>query len=270
VPFGGADHPYQVLLVPPATSSETGTALAAFLKDRTGLTFKVNIVQSNSDVLAALCSPTPTFGWVDGWTLFAAIEQGCGNVALRVKQGEATGVKSDMVVSVAGNVDSVATLRRPAVASRRDFCRLGSQDTVSWILPVVMLRAPGFNPLKDFRNIKDYSDASSIMQDVSDNKCIAAIPSGTLASYKANNVADITKTVKVFATSPELPFGALIVSPTVPRSVADQVVRQFADHTDQLKDLVTADALVQATNADFADAQKAFDTAGIRFDVMGQ
>ena len=103
------------------------------------------------------------------------------------------------------------------------------------------------------------------VQDVSDNKCVAAIPSGTLTNFKIPNVSDITKTVKVLATSPELPFGGLVASPTVPGKVVSAVTSVFTDSAalDQLKGLVVADSLVAATNDDFSTTLKAFQAGKI-------
>ncbi|MEP7288416.1 MAG: PhnD/SsuA/transferrin family substrate-binding protein [Chloroflexota bacterium] len=272
VPFGTVDRPYHIVLVPPAGSSVTGTALADFIKERTGLNFKVDIVATYADVLQALCiaSPgnPPTFGWLDGWTLLTAQAQGCGTIMLRTQQNGAMGVKADIVISPAAQIDTLAVLHNRA--KTRDFCRVSSDDDISWILPVVLMRTtPGFDPLTAFRNIRDYGDTTAMLQDVSDNKCVAAIASGTLSTYKLTNIADITRTVKVLATTPELPYGGLVASPDVPRPVASQVSSVFADHLDQLKDLVTADALVPATPADLADLQKTFDAGGFNLAALG-
>jgi ABC-type phosphate/phosphonate transport system substrate-binding protein len=270
VPFGSKDKPYQVVILPPAGSDTSPKALNDFLNERTGQTFKVTIATSEAELLDSVCTSVPTFAWVDGWALLAAQAKNCGNVALRIKQGDATGIKSDIVISPAAAIDSVAALRNRA--KTRDFCRLDSQDVTGWILPVAVLRGPGFDPFVGFKSVKDYGDPNAIIQDVSDNKCVAAIPSGTLTNFKAANVADITKTVKVLATSPELPYGGLMVSPTVPRKIADVVTNIFSDPNalDQLKGLVTADSLVPATNDDYADTMKAFQAGGFNFAALGR
>ena len=86
-PLGSANRPYQVVLVPPENSSATGTSLETFLNNRTGATFKVQIVASYGDVLNALCSDVPTFGWVDGLSLLAANAQGCSTPTIKLKRG---------------------------------------------------------------------------------------------------------------------------------------------------------------------------------------
>jgi len=268
VPYGSADKPYQVIVLPPADTSANPQDLADFLKARTNLSFNVTLAATDAEVLEALCGPVPTFAWVDGWVLLAAQAQGCGNITLRIKQGDSTGLKSDVLISPAAAIDTVGNLR--GRSKTRDFCRLASDDVVSWVLPVSVLRSAGFDPLLAFRSIKDYSDNTAMVQDVSDNKCVAAIASGTLTNYKATNVVDITKVVKVLVTTPELPYGGLMISAAVPHNVADAVTNVFPDHVDALKGLVTADTLVTATNDDYADTQKAFQAAGFNFKTLGQ
>ena len=266
-PFGTTDKPYEIVILPPADSDTSTKGLTDFLAAHTTLAFKINLVTTEAELLDKICSPDPTFVWADGWVLMAAQAQGCGNITLKIKQGSATSVQSDLIISAAAAIDTLAQLRLRAKS--RDFCRMGSQDMVSWILPVAMLRAPGFDPLTGFKSAKDYGDINQLVQDVSDNKCLSAIPSGTLNTFRATNVVDITKTVKVLATSPELPIGGLMVSLTVPRKDADTVTTVFADNVDQLSGLVNADSLLTVSNADFADTLKAFQTAGLNFAALG-
>jgi len=71
----------------PEDSTATGSSLENFLNDRTGLTFKVETISSTdpnrSNALQALCAGTPTFGWVDGWTLLAAQMENCAAPVLK-------------------------------------------------------------------------------------------------------------------------------------------------------------------------------------------
>src|SRR3954468_16764292 len=63
VPFGSADKPYQVVILPPAGSDTSPKALNDFLNERTGQVVKVTLAASQAEVLSALCSPVPTFAW---------------------------------------------------------------------------------------------------------------------------------------------------------------------------------------------------------------
>ncbi len=269
-PYGSADRPYQIVVFPPEGSNTDPSTLEGFLKDRTGLSFKAVTAGSDAELLSDVCGSLPTFAWVDGWTLLAAQAKGCANLTLQIKNGGATGIKSDLIVSTAAAIDTLAAMRASLV--RKVYCRLSKDDVASWVLPVIMLREPGGysnDPFPAFKSVKDYSDSTAIVSDVSNNACISAIPSGTLTSYKIPDVADVTKTVKVVATTPELPFGGLVASITVPNHDVDTVAGVFPDHLDALQGLVVADSLVPATNADIAPTLKAFSDAGINFALLG-
>ncbi len=198
--------------------------------------------------------------------MLAAQAQGCGNVLLKIKQGDSSSIKADIIVSPASTIDSLVNLR--ARSKSRDFCRLNNLDTVSWILPMILLRTQGFNPLAAFRDVRDYGNVQDMVQDVSDNKCVAAIPSGTLTNFKLPNISDITRTVKVIGTTPELPVGGLMVSASVPGDMADQVAKLSRDNLDQLNGLIVADALLPTTNGDIADTRRAFQAVGVSFDLL--
>jgi ABC-type phosphate/phosphonate transport system substrate-binding protein len=267
VPLGSEARPYQVILVPPKDSSETGTSLAKFLNDRTGLAFKVEIVSSYGDVLAALCGETPTFGWVDGWALLAAQAQGCSTPALKIQSSAASGLRADLVVRTVNKITAVAAFKD------RLFCRLSSQDVVSWILPSIMMRGAGFDP-SNLKGTLEFPDTATMLQALADGACVAAaIPAGTLTQYQITDrsgPADITKAINVLATSPEIPPGGLMISSNVPADVAETVTKLFVDHQDELKGLVEADQLVKASSSDYADFEKFLLAGGVNLKTLGQ
>ncbi len=270
--LGSADRPYQVVLVPPENSSATGTALETFLTNRTGETFKVQIASGYGDVLSALCSDVPTFGWLDGLSLLAAEAQGCSTPALRIKIGTgadaSTGVRADLVVRSASKITAISGLKD------RDFCRLNAQDTISWVLPVMLLRSGGVNPFTNLHSVKDYADTAAMLQAVDDGVCIAAgIPAGTLTRYQVTDKGgetDITKLINPLGpSSPELSYGGLMVSNLVPKDLSDTVTRLFLDNPDQLKNLVTADGLLKASSSDFGDMERLIQSAGMDLQTLG-
>jgi phosphonate transport system substrate-binding protein len=271
--IGSQARPYQVVIVPPASSSATGTSLQNFLKARTGKAFKVEIVGSYGDVLNALCSDVPTFGWVDGPALLAADAQGCSTLALKVRLGSdneaATGMRVDLVVRSVTKITAVGGLKD------KDFCRVSSQDLVSWLLPVAMMRAGGVNPFTSLHSVKEYPDTTGMLQALADGACVAAgIPAGTLGQYSVtdkNGPVDITKVINpIGSPSPEMPYGGLMVSSNVPTDFAATVTRLFLDNPGQLKNLVIADGLAKAAPTDFAEIEKLFQAGGVNLKTLGQ
>jgi phosphonate transport system substrate-binding protein len=271
--IGSEGRPYQVVIVPPASSAATGTSLQNFLKARTGKVFKVEIVNSYGDVLKALCSDVPTFGWVDGPALLAANAQGCSTLAIKVRLGSdneaATGMRAELVVRSVTRITAVAALKD------KDFCRVSSQDLISWLLPVAMMRAGGVDPFTNLHSVKEYPDTTGMLQALADGVCVAAgIPAGTLGQYSVtdrNGPVDITKVINPIGTpSPEMPYGGLMVSSIVPADFAATVTRLFLDNPGQLKNLVIADGLVKATSSDFSEIERFFQTNGLDLKALGQ
>src|SRR5262245_45084743 len=165
VPLGSATRPYQVVIMLPEESTATGSSLQEFLNDRTGLTFKVETISATdsnrANALDALCGGTPTFGWVDGWTLLAAEMQDCAAPVLKLRRnledGDSTGIRSDLLVRAVNKTTAVTGL------SGKLFCRLNSQDTASWILPTIMLRGAGIGP-QNLGGVRDSSDYGAMLQ----------------------------------------------------------------------------------------------------------
>jgi len=268
--LGSSNRPYQVVFVPPKDSTSTGTSVATFLQDRTGLAFKAD-VKASADALNDLCvSENPTFAWVDGLTLLTAQAQGCGTIAARYKVGQdgATGVRADLVVRTSDKITNASGLKD------KTFCRLNSQDTVSWILPVIMMRANGFNP-QGLKAIREFPDNNQMMQALADGVCSAAgIPAGSLPQFQVTDKgapADITKVANLLtASSAELPYGGLVIAANVPKDIADKVTELFLKNPDQLKDLIPAGEVVAASANDFADIDKLMQAAGVNLKTLGQ
>jgi ABC-type phosphate/phosphonate transport system substrate-binding protein len=125
---------------------------------------------------------------------------------------------------------------------------------------MMMLRSvPGLNPLVDFRSIKDYNDVQSMLRDVIQGQCIAAIPRNTLSTYRVN-----TNQVKALATTAEVPYGAVLVSSTISASIATRIINVLGntENADLLKDYANY-KLLKATNNDFAGLLRFFDSAGM-------
>lgn len=268
VPLGSEARAFHVAFVP-SDKNASGSELARFLSDQTHTAFEVDLLSSYADALRQLCSDKPTFAWLDGRALLAAQAQGCGAPALKFQQGtgKSTGIKADLIVRT-GLKDAKDEIKTVAAFKGKDFCRLNGEDVQSWILPSLAMRAGGLNPAQDLKGIKEFSDTAAVLQAVADGICISAgIPSGTLGSY---NPKLTNGQLGVLTTTPELPFGGLVVSSTMPKAIADSVVDLFAKNRDRLNGLIKVDDLAQVTSSDFADFQKLAQNAGLNLKTLGQ
>lgn len=265
VPIGSEGRAYHVALVAPDANA-SGSELAAFLNKRLDISFQVDLLPTYADVLRQLCSDKPTFAWLDGRALLAAQAQGCGTAVFKFGQGtdKSTGVKADVIIR-SGIKDAVTAING---FRGKDFCRVNSQDVQGWILPSLAMRAAGLNPAQDLRGIKEFADTAAELQAVADGICVGVgIPAGTLNSY---NIRPSSGQLSVLMTTPEFPYGGLVVSSTIPLTVASDVTDLFSKNQDQLRGLIRADDLIKVSSGDFADFQKLAQSAGLNLKALGQ
>jgi ABC-type phosphate/phosphonate transport system substrate-binding protein len=236
-----------------ATVNVANLTLADYLSFQLGLAFQVDRLSTSADVLKELCNGPPTFAWLDGPGLVTALAQGCGTPALKLERGAdyRTGVRADLIIRSGGKGDPTAI----SGLRGKDFCRLNGEILTSWILPVLMLRAGGIDPAQDLRGVKQFDSANAMLQAVADGTCAAAgIPTGTLNTFSPT--LGTGQSLKVLQTSPELPYGGLVVSKAIPAAVVKQVVNLFSQQPAQLTSLIGTDTLAPTNGNDYADFQR--------------
>jgi ABC-type phosphate/phosphonate transport system substrate-binding protein len=242
-PFGTADRPFRLAIVREEGLRGSASALETFLIGQTGQSFLVDVVDTGADALDILCGDTPAFAWLDGLTMIAARLRGCGDVALQVRRGRggatATGISADLIASSELSITSVAGFRG------RTFCRLGSDDAATWVVPALFMRSSGgFDPLVDLERVREVPDLETLVREVGTAQCVSALPAGALRQIRVPGML-VSEAVSVTATTPEIPFGGLVISSRVPASLAAEVSRLFRENPDALRNLVNASALVE-------------------------
>lgn len=272
VPLGASDNPYPMAVVGDKNVT-AGDALASYLNGQLGPSFQINFLSGQADALAALCNGQAAFAWLNGNALLAALANNCGTAALRYQQGasNSTGVRADLVVRSGGKGDPALV----AALKGRDFCRIaassgsGGQDPISWILPVMLIRAAGLDPVQDLHAVHDYPDTTSLLQAVADGTCAAAgIAAGSLSSFNPSLPAGDKLTV--LQQSPELPYGGLVISPVVPSDLAARLTTLLANNPPQVSALIKADGLTPASASDYADFQQVARSAGLNLQTLGK
>lgn len=258
-PFGSEDRPFRFVIVPPANSDSPSNRFQTYLTEQTGRAFEVSIV-TPAEALNLLCSDTPAFGLVDGWTMISASLRGCAAPALLIAREKGSrmvrGMRSDILASAEIRVTGLAQLRD------RAFCRVSSDDDVSWILPALMLRSEGIDPNQDLGNVRPVANYDLIVREIAFNQCVGAVPSGALSTTTVPGITRITAAVNVVTTSPELPFGGLVIGQGVAPLVAEQVTRLIKAQPDPLEGLIEANELVEASAADIASIAALVQQAG--------
>jgi ABC-type phosphate/phosphonate transport system substrate-binding protein len=271
VPLGASDNPYHMAVVGDK-NSVAGDALATYLAGQLGPSFQIDFLPADADALSALCNGKASFVWLDGTSLLAALAQNCGSPALKYQMGtdNRTGIRTDLVVRSGGKADPAVV----AALKGHDVCRLtttsgqGGQDPISWILPLMLIRAAGLDPAQDIR-ARELPDTPSMLQAVADGTCAAAgIPSGTLSTF--NPTVPAGDKLVVLQTSPELPYGGLVISNLAPADLSAKTVKLLADLPSQLSAVIKVDGLSAASVSDYADFQTVAKSAGINLKTLGK
>ena len=158
---------------------EMSNALESELLEQLDLTVDVTFIDNESAALDAICNGSangnPSAVWVSPFSLIAA-ENECEAVpTLAVIRGtpprESAGLSADIIAA--------ATVTSLDQIAGRPFCRLDSQDVITWLYPSLIMAEQGVNPLSDLGRILDRADYLALLEAVYKGDCAAAaLPAG--------------------------------------------------------------------------------------------
>lgn len=273
-PVGTEDNPLQMVLRPfePALARNDVARFRSAIEDESGLVIEVVLADRTAEAVAALCSSSSgpvSVAWLDGLGYMAATEQHCGLPALQVERGKGrnatTGQAGQLVASHDLGISGVSQL------SGDNFCRLGYGDLYSWLVPSLLLKANGVDPLQELESVTDYEELPDLVQAVADGDCDATgIPEGALDDAdEARDEIDIVETTVAF------PYGILMYPIEVPLGIrltlTDALVTlaQDADHAETMQTLLGQDGLERVNSDDFIEFRNFMDSTGLDFAQLG-
>jgi hypothetical protein len=236
----------------------------------------VDIVETASEALAAVCGSDRALAWVDAFTYIAAAQE-CNaapvfsvqrtpvleHLPSELSYGSAMGVSFDVVVDA--TLDSVPTTLNDVAGLT--LCRVNAQDTISWVYPALALQAAGLNPLTDLANVVEVDDYNAMLATIATSPevggCdVGAIPEGTLSDLVELAIEDdATFDEDAFATMrntwPPVPH-AILIAPAdtvLPDDLLQAATTQLqtiatGDDAASLAELLPYDALQVVTTAD--------------------
>lgn len=178
------------------------------------LSIRIEIVTTNSEALEALCASseaeTRAVAWLDG--LGFASAEACASPALLVERGSGRD-------AAAGEAFALITRRAlslgsPAAAAGRIICRLGFDDRVTWVIPSLIFRANGVDPLTDVGSVLEVADAEALYNGLLSEECeIAGI---RVTEFDALDESFAQELVLVEGSqTPEFPYNVLFYPPNV-------------------------------------------------------
>jgi ABC-type phosphate/phosphonate transport system substrate-binding protein len=280
-PPGAEDNPMLMVFVNPGggrTQRALTTAagdLAEQLAEETSLTVEVEVVDTQAAALAALCGSgrgQVAAAWINGLTYAAAVEQGCGTGALQVERGEGRNARTAeevrLIANRSANIQSVGAL------ADIGFCRVGFDDFYTWLMPSLMLRAGGVDPL-DMATLVDVGDVGRVIEAVAEGRqCDAAgVASSDFAdladSQTRAEIANVGQPVSV-------PFAILTFPPPMPLGAqwaltdAFEAIAIDAERVEPLQLLLEQDALLPVEEGDFSQFLAFLRSTRVNLAALGQ
>lgn len=271
VPLGSEDNPLHLQIVAPSSSSRLVSSavddLQQALLEDTELVVEVDLVETDAEALAALCDSsagTISAAWVSGLAYAAAYDQGCGTAALQVQRGSrssgSTGDEALIIVRSNLDIAGVGDL------VDHSFCRMGYSDFYSWLIPSMMLKAGGISSAAQFSEVRDYDDASAMIEDVASGDCDAA---GIAASMYESFVSVTARSrIHTLQQSVEIPYLLLVVPPQLPLAQRDALANALVSiangsRAGSLSPLLDQDRLFVVTDDELSSLRSFISRAGI-------
>jgi ABC-type phosphate/phosphonate transport system substrate-binding protein len=277
-PLGQADNPLQMIIRPDGGSSAAQGAAADFedaVKNESGLIIQVKLVERYAEALAALCDSsggTIAAAWLDGLSYTAALAQNCGQPLMQVKRGSGNSARNGEAVSII--IKKGASIGSVSALKNKTFCRIGYDDTYTWLLPSLILEANSVAPLS-LKAVNDYADVPKLVQAVADGDCDAAGISADALKQFASDIGDAADQVKTLETSIQFPYAILVVPAEVPlgtRLALTSTLTKLAQNSAtavKMRALLGQNALAPANTDDFTELADFMASTGLNFAQLG-
>jgi ABC-type phosphate/phosphonate transport system substrate-binding protein len=275
VPPGTEDNPIRMLINPQVVVTDAQTAaFEEALQEQSALVVEVVVVERYAEALAALCDSSPAsvaVAWLDGITLQAAVAQNCGQPIMQVERGQ----RSSRTSGEAGQIITSRSLGLSSVGAlaSRTFCRLAADDYYSWLVPTLMLRAGGVDPVNNLEAVVDYSSRNELIQAVIDGECDAT----GISETDFDDLRDVQKDgLSTVETTPELPYAVLMYPLSLPlgeRIRLDNALLGMVLETDGsevMEPLLGQSGLARVEEGDLEDLSAFLNSTGLDFAQLGQ
>jgi ABC-type phosphate/phosphonate transport system substrate-binding protein len=280
VPPGSEENPLRMLIRPASTALRAAAQndlndFQTALQEQSGLVIEVVLVESYAEAVGALCDSSAgqvAVAWLDGVSYMAAMSQNCGKPIMQVERGQRadaqTGESVQMMVSADSGLSALSAL------DGKNFCRISAEDVYSWLVPSLMLRAAGVDPLS-FAAITDYETIPEMLEAVAEGDCDAAAVSARQYENAERDIGDAAEQLQILETSVNFPYNILMYPLELPlgqRLALDDALLNMAanDETASLmQSLLGQDDLVRVEADDFEDFTDFMESTGFNFAQLG-
>jgi ABC-type phosphate/phosphonate transport system substrate-binding protein len=249
----------------PLEDDSLTTQLQSAVFAQTGLAMDILPVARGADALNTLCNRTqgiPSIALLDGLSAAAALAQECGQPVFWIGRGEADALQY---------ADGVQLILAPQLGTQdltaiqgRTLCRVSITDSVSWLIPVLMMRAAGADP-ESALAVVDYPDYDALVAAVESGDCaLTAVPSTLDLSDAQVTLGESTGDI--------FPLGMIFYSPDIQLGVRLALNAALANPnvSAPLSALLGADAITEITPQDLESLRAFIDSTGADLVTLGQ
>ncbi|MBZ0300693.1 MAG: phosphate/phosphite/phosphonate ABC transporter substrate-binding protein [Anaerolineae bacterium] len=273
IPPGTDDNPIRMLINPARTVTDAQTTrFEEALQAESDLVVDVSVVDRYAEALAALCDSSPTnvvVAWLDGVTYEAATAQNCGEPVMQVLHGRGSSASS-------GDVGQIVVIRQGfsqvSSLAGRTFCRLGVDDYYGWLVPSLIMRVNGVDPVQDLKAVVDYDSRNALIEALIDGDCDAI----GMSESAFEDLRDSQKEeLKSIVSTPALPFAILVYPLSLPlgeRIRLDNALQGLAADSEGrsvMQALLEQDSLVRVSRDDFEELTNFLSRTRLDFAQLG-
>jgi len=275
--WGTADNPIVITFVPSGDTgkiTKAGTQIADWLSQKTGLSFKIEVGTSFGASIEAMGAQKAQVGFLNTFSVLLAEAKYQVVPAIAVVRNYATPAgfpdpdaalkdtmqtfyKAEFLTKATSGINTLADLKG------KTFCFVDPNSTSGYIVPNIILKAAGIDPLKDFKAVVNAGGHDKVAIAVYKGDCDAGVTfvdTRTDASYKLyDTYPDIGTVLKVFALSDRIPNDGVQyikqLDASTQKTITDALMEMSTDATAKqfLKDLYNISGY-QRIDATFYDA----------------
>ncbi len=262
VAMGSSENPIQLLLPSAWVESDPTSSIRVIetaLGSQLGWAVQIQLVQRQSDAIAALCNSITgkiAIAWLDGIAFAIAQDRACGDPILQAVNRNGTDSQADAAVTLVVQADSIRDFNGLRGAT---FCRISNDDPISWTVPALLMKANGIDPATELGSLRDLDTPSDLLMAVAEGDCDAAgVSANTLAEFTQESPEEAAQ-ITVLSTSTPFPSRVLVVPPGLTlgmRQTLTEILLTMSESTDvsaPLQSVLGVDTLIRVTNADFVD-----------------
>lgn len=260
-PPGSEENPLILLFVTDDQSAieDTAEELAESLAEETELIVKTQFTDSYAEAYRALCAGKAHLAPVDAFGYLAVSQGGCGSL-LYIAEIDGERYTRGQMVTVAGKeVYSVIGFKGFR------FCRPSSVSVSGWIVPSLMLRANGLNPLTDLYSVIDTETDEGVIKSLLEFHCDV----GASALGAEEGLPNANR-IRVIEELPPVPNVTLALSLRLDAATRALMIDTLRKYQDELAEIMGADTIFEASESDYADLRKLVEDAKLDLVGMGQ